>query len=1042
MLDSLITMDRSALALSLRVIVFALGISLGDLTAAPDETERAPVLSRAAAESELRQSGVDAIFQDRDHFLWFGTREGLVRWDGFTARHWHAVPFEPTSLGQNVVVKIDQDSQGHLWVITRPHIFGSSRPSRLVAPEFESFVHYSLEEVVLAVDAAGRPWLADSTQIYRFVPERDRFETWMTRSEPRPSRDSDAAFDGQGALWLAGDSWADRCRLDRQECRTFELASAPRVPPRIVPFQNKIRVTTARGLLCFDDARERFDPCPNLAKQPAAALTTAASDAAGNLWLASLEGVWRVSESKVQPVPVHSPVGAAGDDIYTLLGDHAGGMWAGTPWGLLHWDPHRPPFELLSLGDRSPGARSSAPIMSMHEDSFGTLWIGTIGDGLFSLDSDSTWRHYPERLWAQELTSPVSFVWSIASHGQHVWLATTYGLVRLDRVTGRATLVELSLPQERDTRTSGIRKVLVDTRGTLWAMTYTEGLFRFATGSNGRTEFSRPERIFHEPGATVEDLVIHQTGLIWLATGDDGLRRVDPTSGVVHAFRHDPSDPSKLSANGVFSLFIDSRDQLWVGTTSGLDRLAEDGESFGHILGPDDLPSSAVLAILEGPQRLWLTTNRGLVSIDKEAAHTAGWQKSQSDSVTTWTIEDGIGNQEFNRGAKFRDREGRLYFGGDRGITHFQPRDIQPSTYRPPIRLGGLTLVSDRGTRRLEPEPEQTIEIAPDVTSFTFELATIDFSHPPANRFALKLVGVDSEWIDLGTRRAITYAGTPPGRYTLTARVSNSDQVWNERHLEVPLVVVPPFYQTPLFRIAGALAAGFGILGLGALMTRRRYRRQLRRLETERQRHEDRRRISRDLHDELGAGLTQIVLLSEKEIRQTQGDPETLKRIADGARRLIDSIREIIWSIDPEQDRLDRLSSRLRGAVSEALETADLAARLIFPERPPALPISPQLRRNVSLILREAVNNAIRHARANTVEVRFEHLDDHLKIEIADDGRGFDAEHLLNRPDVSPGNGLRNLKDRAQALGGAVTIESREGDGSRIQVRVPLRHPV
>ena len=291
------------------------------------------------------------------------------------------------------------------------------------------------------------------------------------------------------------------------------------------------------------------------------------------------------------------------------------------------------------------------------------------------------------------------------------------------------------------------------------------------------------------PAVDVEDLAIGDDGTIWLATSDDGLRRVDPASGESRALRHVPSDPASLASRGVFALHLDRQGDLWIGTSGGLDRLAAGETSFEHVLGPHDLPSSAVLAIAEGPRRLWLATNRGLVSIDTDVARRGVPIEERRLEVAVWDLGDGVGNLEFNRGAVLRARDGRLLFGGDRGITRFRPEEIQRSSYRPPIRLEKVTVIDRRGERDLDPA-SGPLEIASGVSSFTVELGTIDFSSPPRNRFALRLVGVDPDWIELGTRRVATYVDVPPGRYTLRARVSNADGIWSEQQLEVPLVVV------------------------------------------------------------------------------------------------------------------------------------------------------------------------------------------------------------------------------------------------------------
>lgn len=983
-----------------------------------------PVFLRSSVEAHLRQSGVDALFEDRDGFLWIGTREGLVRWDGHESRHWSSLPFDTTSLPHNVVTHIDQDGDGHLWIITRPHIFGSTLPSRLLAPDFETIRTYRQVDVAVAIDGEGQPWLVSNDTILRYLPAEDHFVAWMERPNP-PTDLPHATFDGEGYLWIVQEAGIERCHLASKTCRAVQSRPGVVHQKNVILLDGRILHPAPEGLDCFDGAH-RFLPCEDLGPLPNTLVTQAERDPLGDLWLATFEGVWKTSTRHPEPERIEWRANGAGDDVYAFLLDRSGGAWAGTPWGLLQFAPYRHPFRHMPLGGQLATGHASTPVLSLHVDPEGRLWAGTIGGGLYVRHGDGSWQHYPETLWAMTPSHETSFVWSMASLGENLWLATTYGLIRLHRKTGEISHKPLPASLGADSKTPRIRKVIARPPDELWVMTYHDGLLRLVG--------DRFEKIYGAPDASfVEDMTFESNGRIWLATTEDGLKRVDPASGKAESFRHDPADPSSLGGQGGVALLVDGQGTLWVGTTSGLDRLLDDGRHFAHVLGPEDLPSSTVLSILEGPRRLWLSTNRGLVSVDKEIARRhRGPGTLPEGALTVWTRQEGVENLEFNRGANYRDDAGRFYFGGDRGITHFLPETIVPSTYRPPLRLDTLTLFDYRGRRQVRPLPGEEVEIGPRVTSFTVELATIDFTAQPGNLFALRLVGVDPDWIDLGSRRSVTYAGVSPGRYVLQGRVSNADGIWNTETLEVQLNVIPPFYRTLWFYAVVVASLAMALLGLGVLLTRHRYRRQLRQLQIENQRAEDRRRISRDLHDELGAGLTHIVLTSERGIRQPERGSETLQRVADGARQLIDGIREIIWSIDPEQDRLDRLSTRLRGTVAEMLEAAEIRADLDFPDNPAKRAVSPQLRRNVSLMVREAVHNAVRHAQARRVSVQMRHREGEITLHIVDDGRGFDPNA------VHDGQGLRNLRTRAQAVGGQTVIDSRPGEGTRVTIQVPL----
>ncbi len=348
------------------------------------------------------------------------------------------------------------------------------------------------------------------------------------------------------------------------------------------------------------------------------------------------------------------------------------------------------------------------------------------------------------------------------------------------------------------------------------------------------------------------------------------------------------------------------------------------------------------------------------------------------------------------------------------------------------------------------------VEIPPQAYTFTLEFAGLSFSNTERTTYAVQMEGWDDAWIQLGTQRQATYTNLPPGQYIFRVRAANEDGVWNEEGLAVPLLVRPRLWQTWWFRALFILLAVVMVAMAAWSASHRKYRRELARLEARRALEAERARISRDMHDEVGASLTEITFLSElarRELERTGGDgappdsqalPGTrrLARIADTSRATLDAIGEIVWALNPKNDRLPTLVGYLREHTARYLDAAGLDARLHFPmpSDVPAVPVSAEFRRNVFLVTKEALHNVVRHAEATSASVALTLDADMLTLTVEDDGRGLDVAEASGdgAPRFQGGNGLRNMRQRAEEIGGALTVTPCQEGGTCVGLTVPL----
>jgi signal transduction histidine kinase len=331
----------------------------------------------------------------------------------------------------------------------------------------------------------------------------------------------------------------------------------------------------------------------------------------------------------------------------------------------------------------------------------------------------------------------------------------------------------------------------------------------------------------------------------------------------------------------------------------------------------------------------------------------------------------------------------------------------------------------------------------------------LSFVAPERVRFRYRLEGLEDEWVET-TERTVNYSFLPPRDYTFRVIACNNDGVWNQTGATLALTVLPHLWQTWWFRLAAALAAATGVGATVRGITRRRYRRRLERLERQRAIEKERARIAKDIHDDLGASLTRITLLSQTaraDLDQPEQAAADLDRIYDTARDLTRAMDEIVWAVNPQHDTLDSLVSYLGGFAQDFLSAANIRCRLHVPVDLPAIPVTAEVRHNLFLAFKEAVNNVVRHAAATEARVVMSLEAPSLILTIQDNGKGFERPLNVERSTLNvqrseaaasssarlaSGNGLVNMQRRLEEIGGRCVVESAPGRGTIIQFTVPL----
>jgi signal transduction histidine kinase/ligand-binding sensor domain-containing protein len=706
--------------------------------------------------------------------------------------------------------------------------------------------------------------------------------------------------------------------------------------------------------------------------------------------------------------------GFPNDWIRCLAEDREGTLWVGVgSMGLTALRQGK--VETLKSPDRWQGRA----VLSAAIARDGAIWATTEGAGLYRF-LNNEWKNYGESSGLSNM-----YVWSVSQDAQgRIWASTWGGGIFLQQ-------------GERFIRPPGLENVEVPMAATLqtadgvtWIGS-ASGLIRYQNGAV--TWFGEKD------GLKVPDVrAIAQAadGTIWFGMLGGGLGRL--RNGVVKQFQKSDG----LSSDYVQSLKMDPDGTLWIGTYgSGLDRF-KDGR-FSRITTAAGIPSNFICAIEEDERgTFWISSHHGIFRVAKKSLDDCADGKSATVECLTYGEGDGLPSVQCSGGlqpAVGKLADGRICFATSMGLAIVDPADTKVNQLPPPVVIEDI-LVNGRLLSRGGAGLTAPLKIPPGQQRFEFHFTGLSFVAPEKMQFEYQLEGWDSDWMKTGSdKRVAEYSYIPPGRYTFRVRASNSDGVWNETGASFALVVLPHFWQTWWFEVVTALAAIVLVTCIVWFISRRRLHRKLENVQRQQAIERERTRIAKDIHDHLGANLTRISLLSQSaqgELENPRHAATQLERIYDTSRELTRSMDEIVWAVNPQHDTLDSLASYLGNFAQEYLTSLHIRCRLEVPLHLPHWPITAETRHNIFLAFKEALHNVVKHSGATEVFVFLTLTDDAVTLVLRDNGKGFDPEAVIPRP--GRGNGLKNMRQRLEKIGGRCTVQSRPGAGAEISFLVNI----
>lgn len=976
----------------------------------------------------LSNGSARCIFKDSRGFIWIGTADGLNQFDGHNFKIFRHNRYDSLSIPGNFINSIAEDSTGQLWIGTNDGI-AHMNPWDGRCQIFQhhngdtSSVNSNYDDRVF-IDRENKVWICNGEGVSQFIPKSKTFRVlfenksgaggfgsfceenpdsywfgsynglvhfipsenlWSVYKLPPASQSvtiNCVFIDHHGTIWCG--TWGNGlCRFDRETktLTSFRWDLSP-VNPSIVNIvssiletedaqhHHRLLVGTGQGLLVLNN-----DSFPS-----------------------SFENLPFITHDSTRPESI------AGDWISQIIEDQQHIIWLCENGGLSCIIPVQQVFRRLDNGLKGQVTK----ILPADSSYYITSWYGN-----GATVCDKNWKINRELLRIPPSSAfldngQVSDV--IRDESGQFWFATFHGLVRSNAAL---TQFEVFLHDTNDSNSisdSRVMCVIEDDHHRIWAGTYKGGLNLYDPVTHHFIHFRHDEK---NKNSLTDDLVWllrkDHSGTIWIGT-NNGLCYYDEKKNSFVSYS------SQIEGSTVHDIYEDDSAILWIGTNNGLYKLNPNSHK-GELYSTEDGLASYNIQGITGDDEgnLWIGADAGISRFNP-----------RKKFFTNYSVKNGLPDL----GAIsvfYKDDAGIIYGGGAGNLLVFNPHELNQPLQAPPvyiteIKIGNVPVATHSLTAN------SPLQLRYDQNVIIFSYTAPEFIDPEDVRYFIRLDGADHDWLDAGNRSSATYASLNPGSYTFHVKAQNADGMMSEKEAVIHFIIAPPFWKTWWFITLIILALTSIFFFAVRYISTRKLREQVLILEKEKAVEHERTRISRDMHDDLGSGLTKIAILSEvtqRQLHEKEKAEHQLQSISDSARTLVDNLNEIIWTLNPQHDNLDSMMAYIRDYTTRYFDALSIAAHFDYPSSIPLVHLSDQQRRNIFLVVKETLNNISKHANATMVTISLNAEKNFFQIRISDNGHGFEVSKA--RPG---GNGLKNMQQRMKEMGGEFEIASETGKGT------------
>ncbi len=968
----------------------------------------------------LSQTTNNVVFKDSKGFVWISSLNGLNRYDGQRIKSYKNKQGDPNSLPDNYIQsRIIEDSSANLWFTTnealvcyvRKHdhflAFQDTAADGTARKGYQSA--FQVDKDILGIIVGGTDlktfslaskrwslWLEFPSLMYRAIPLRDgkgAVNTVMAFNYDKP-----------GIFFMN----AQPGKTEKYSARFNGNNEKPEIHASdAVQYGDTVVVAAREGYLRFYLTDKQWELYPTHGWYP----NKLAMYGRDKIMASLKGGGWQfIDKKELSEVRqfLHDPANPwsiASNTVYGVWEDYDGVIWTGV-WGIGvdFTQPRKVKFSTLDLAGLWGVEGQPVGIYSIAEDKEGNVWCSTRSSGIFVVTADKKpIAHFINKNKTDQVLPGNDVPYFFIDSKSRCWAVSWSGLGWLSPGNVKFSPIAPNETYLHGIELNGQRLIFSNAAGGIDILNESGGAMKMEKLAPVKTS------------AFYTYLFQNRNGLLFACRDLSNIEIRDPSDNF--------SLLKDLPIKGDIQYFYEDVEvnALWIATSNGLVCLDQDNWQWGGLTEEDGLPDNQIYAVTADRNgSLWLSTNRGLARffLNENRFH-------------AFDMPDGLQGLEYNPHSFLQHSNGTFWFGGINGANFFQPDKINLISSHPKVQFTRLW-----ANEKEIPHPEcaltkatniseaKKLEFSYEENTLGFEFAALEFSNPSKNAFQYRMEGYEEGWVNAGTRGFARYPNLPPGEYSFQVKAANSDGIWSKPE-SIQIVIIPPVWQRWWFITLAVMAFLSAIYGV--------YKYRLNQLlKVERLRNQ----ISSDLHDDIGSTLSNVGILSALIKQKFSANKEALpllERIDEEVQSSSESLDDIIWSINPKNDPVDRILARMRRFASEVFEAKEINGKIDFSVEAKKLKLNMEKRRHFYLLFKEAVNNLAKYSNCKNATVRVNYLNGNLSLVVSDDGVGFNPNTA-----GETGNGLMTMQRRAKKLRAKLDIQSAVGKGTTISVLFPI----
>lgn len=1024
-------------------------------------------------EEGLSENTVSCSLQDSKGFMWFGTKDGLSRFDGQQFVNFTYNPADKHSIGNNCILSLYETKNNTLWVGTERGIFQynflTSKFRYFDTPtkhgkRIDGVVHHITE------DKSGNMWIATSEGLFRHEKVTGKLHVYLHDNKIAGSLSSNNVntvhCDKRGTIWAGTINGG----LNRYNPRTDNFTHFSFIPANgsfnvsILTIEEDtqgdlVMGTITEGIIFFD---------PLTGKNVQRQLGTNSSPtyycrdifeySPGKYMLATESGLIiyeKTAGIKERIMTLPGRTSSLSDNaVYSISKDREGGIWIGTYFGGVNYISPKPDFFEHYSPRENTNSISGKAVSQFCEDEAGNMWIATEDGGLncYNLKNRTfrTYNHMPGR-------NSISYsnVHSLQPDGDNLWVGTfAGGLNLLNTRTGHFTHFTTSR-DEHSINDNNVFSIYKDRSGTIWIGTI-----------NGLCTYNRAKNNFDNVTSIgkqnfIYDIKEDNLGMMWFATYGQGLICYNPQTGMWKRYMHDPNKPGSLPHNKIISITQDEKHRLWFGTEGGgMCRYIYEENAFVTYDTSCGLPSNVVYMVIPDNNYVWLSTNKGLVRFEPD-----------TKKFRIFTKADGLQGDQFNFKSGYKARDGKIYFGGTNGFNAFYPENLVENRYTPPVVITNMQLFNKNVQISENGSPlKQSITFTDNIvlkhneSYLNFEFVALSYVAPQKNQFAYKLDGFDKDWINAGNERKISYTNLPPGNYVLHIKGSNNDGMWNEEGVKLRIKILRPFWASIGAYIFYLLLLLGAIYYFHLALKRKQLREEKIKLdrmhaENEIELYNAKIDFFTNIAHEIRTPLSLIKAPLDYIVKKQKDKEfeEHLSVMERNTSRLMTLVNQLLdfrkaekdsYTVSLRDTNINALLQNLFDSFKYSADSRNLAFELIMPDAPQLVKADVEC---LTKIISNLLSNAIKHANGRvTLSLIVPDVSTGFyEIHVSDDGEGINETeiHKIFQPfyqirkdrkkNQGTGIGLALVKLLVDVHGGNIKVESTEHEHTTFRLSFP-----